>query len=95
MIFFNLVVVSQLVIFATKLSNIVRMKKIFLCVCCVAALLATSCTDEDPAIPENPNHEQPNPDPDPEPEPEPSEVKVVLNELCGNKAYNGNKFIEL
>ena len=93
--FFNLVVVSQLVIFATKLSNIVRMKKIFLCVCCVAALLATSCTDEDPAIPDNPNHEKPIPDPDPEPEPEPSEVKVVLNELCGNKAYNGNKFIEL
>ena len=67
------------------------MKKIFLCICCLAALLATSCTDDDPAIPENPNTEKP----EPEPEPEPSEVNVVLNELCGNKAYNGNKFIEL
>ena len=31
----------------------------------------------------------------PAPAVEPAEVKVVLNELCGNKVYNGNKFIEL
>ena len=38
---------------------------------------------------------EPAPEPAPEPEPEAPQFKVVLNELCGNKAYYGNKFIEL
>ena len=64
---FNLVIECQLVIFVAKLSNNERMKKIFLCMCCVAALLATSCTDDETIIPDDPNTEKPNPEPEPEP----------------------------
>ena len=53
-----------------------------------AFVLTTACTSSDDNL-------QPEPTPEPTPEPEQAEFTVVLNELCGNKVYNGNKFIEL
>ena len=53
-----------------------------------AFVLTTACTSSDDNL-------QPEPTPGPTPEPEQAEFTVVLNELCGNKVYNGNKFIEL
>ena len=57
-----------------------------------AFVLTTACTSSDDNLQPEPT---PGPTPEPTPEPEQTEFTVVLNELCGNKVYNGNKFIEL